>query len=133
MSRAGKVVAPLMRRAQRLAVVPKRFASGSTIVNPGEADLYAGGLLTGFRKAYCGPLPPSYHVDPALMKLPPTRVTTLANGMRVATETTPGESVAVGVFIKSGSRYETDESNGSAHFLEHMFFKGSKNTSQSQL
>ena len=33
--------------------------------------------------------------------------------MRVATETTPGESVAVGVFIKSGSRYETDESNGS--------------------
>jgi hypothetical protein len=40
-------------------------------------------------------------------------VTTLSNGMRVATETTPGESVAVGVFIKSGSRYETDESNGS--------------------
>jgi hypothetical protein len=33
--------------------------------------------------------------------------------MRVATESTPGESVAVGVFIKSGSRYETDESNGS--------------------
>ena len=42
-------------------------------------------------------------------------------------------SVCVGVFIKSGSRYETDESNGSAHFLEHMFFKGSKNKSQNQL
>ena len=41
--------------------------------------------------------------------------------------------VAVGVFIKSGSRYETDESNGSAHFLEHMFFKGSKNTTQGML
>jgi hypothetical protein len=27
-----------------------------------------------FRKAYCGPLPPSYHVDPALMKLAPTKV-----------------------------------------------------------
>ena len=53
--------------------------------------------------------------------------------MRVATESTPGESVAVGVFIKSGSRFETDESNGSAHFLEHMFFKGSTNTTQSQL
>lgn len=61
------------------------------------------------------------------------QVTTLANGMRVATESTPGESVAVGVFIKSGSRFETDESNGSAHFLEHMFFKGSTNTTQSQL
>lgn len=39
----------------------------------------------------------------------------------------------MGVFIKSGSRYETDESNGSAHFLEHMFFKGSKNKTQNQL
>jgi len=133
MSRAGKVVAPLMRRAQRLAVVPKRYGSGGAVVNPSEADLYAGGLLTGFRKAYCGPLLPSYQLDPALMKLPPTKVTTLSNGMRVATESTPGESVAVGVFIKSGSRYETDESNGSAHFLEHMFFKGSTNTTQSQL
>ena len=133
MKRAGKVVAPLVRRAQRLAAVPKRFAGGSAVVNPSEADLYQGGLLTGFRKAYCGPLPPSYSVDPALMKLPPTKVTTLSNGMRVATETTPGESVAVGVFIKSGSRYETDESNGSAHFLEHMFFKGSKNTTQGML
>jgi processing peptidase subunit beta len=37
------------------------------------------------------------------------------------------------VFIKSGSRYETDESNGSAHFLEHMFFKGSKNRTQGQV
>jgi hypothetical protein len=36
-----------MQRAQRLAVVPKRFAGSSAIVNPSEADLYAGGLLTG--------------------------------------------------------------------------------------
>jgi len=49
MSRAGKVVAPLMRRAQRLAVVPKRYGSGGAVVNPSEADLYAGGLLTGVR------------------------------------------------------------------------------------
>ena len=45
-----------------------------------------------FRKAYCGPLPPSYTVDEALTKLPPTKVTSLSNGMRVATEKTPGES-----------------------------------------
>ncbi len=60
-------------------------------------------------------------------------MTTLSNGMRVATETTPGHSVSVGVFINSGSRYETEDSNGSAHFLEHMFFKGSKNKSQSEV
>jgi processing peptidase subunit beta len=86
-----------------------------------------------FRKAYCGPLPPSYQIDSALLNLPPTKVTTLPNGLRVATETTPGQTACIGIFIQSGSRYETDESNGSAHFLEHMFFKGSKTTSQRQV
>jgi mitochondrial-processing peptidase subunit beta len=89
--------------------------------------------LTGFRKAYCGPLPPSYQIDPALVSLPATKVTTLSNGLRIATESTPGQTACIGIFIQSGSRFETDESNGSAHFLEHMFFKGSKNTSQRQL
>jgi hypothetical protein len=49
MSRAGKAVAPLVRRAQRLAVVPKRYGSGGAVVNPADADLYAGGMLTGVR------------------------------------------------------------------------------------
>lgn len=49
-------------------------------------------FVVQFRKAYCGPLPPSYTVDEALTKLPPTKVTSLSNGMRVATERTPGES-----------------------------------------
>jgi len=49
MKRAGKVVAPLVRRAHRLAAAPKRFASGGAVMNPSEADLYAGGMLTGVR------------------------------------------------------------------------------------
>jgi len=56
----------------------------------------------------------------------PTNVTTLANGMRVASQQTHDESVTVGVWIDAGSRYETRESNGAAHFLEHMAFKGTK-------
>jgi len=32
----------------------------------------------------------------------------------------------VGVWIDAGSRYETDANNGSAHFLEHMAFKGTR-------
>ena len=52
-------------------------------------------------------------------------MTTLANGMRVATETTPhAETATVGVWIDAGSRYETAANNGTAHFLEHMAFKG---------
>ena len=34
-----------------------------------------------------------------------------------------GETATVGVYINSGSRYETDKNNGTAHFLEHMNFK----------
>lgn len=35
-------------------------------------------------------------------------------------------SVAVGIWVKVGSRYETAEKNGISHFLEHMFFKGTR-------
>lgn len=47
--------------------------------------------------------------------------------MRVATEAVPfAETATVGVWIDAGSRYETAENNGTAHFLEHMAFKGTK-------
>jgi len=35
-------------------------------------------------------------------------------------------SVAIGIWVKVGSRYETPDKNGVSHFLEHMFFKGTK-------
>ena len=47
--------------------------------------------------------------------------------MRVATESTPfAETATIGVWIDAGSRYETASNNGTAHFLEHMAFKGTK-------
>jgi predicted Zn-dependent peptidase len=52
-------------------------------------------------------------------------MTTLANGVRVITEAMPHvRSVSVGIWIGSGSRRETGEYNGIAHFIEHMLFKG---------
>ena len=39
----------------------------------------------------------------------------------------------MGVFIDAGSRYETAASNGTAHFLEHMTFKGTSKMSQYEL
>jgi predicted Zn-dependent peptidase len=35
-------------------------------------------------------------------------------------------SLSIGVFVGVGSLYETKESNGISHFIEHMFFKGTK-------
>ncbi|KAJ2395235.1 Mitochondrial-processing peptidase subunit beta, partial [Coemansia sp. RSA 2559] len=54
-----------------------------------------------------------------------TQITTLPNGFTVATEHNPSVKTAtVGVWVNSGSRSETAKDNGSAHFLEHMAFKG---------
>merc|ERR1719506_3260218 len=63
----------------------------------------------------------------------PTIVTSLPNKMRVASEATGGETATVGVWIDTGSRYETDSNNGVAHFLEHMAFKGTSKRTQLQL
>lgn len=63
----------------------------------------------------------------SILSFPSTRVTTLPSGLRVATETNLAVKTAtVGVFIDAGSRFETDETNGTAHFLEHMIFKGTE-------
>ncbi|MEK5270227.1 pitrilysin family protein [Aeribacillus sp. FSL K6-8394] len=52
---------------------------------------------------------------------------TCQNGVRIILESIPTvRSVAIGVWIGTGSRNETKETNGISHFLEHMFFKGTE-------
>ena len=54
-------------------------------------------------------------------------VTFLDNGLSVLTTSMPStRSVTVCAFVASGSRYETDELGGVAHFIEHMVFKGTR-------
>jgi predicted Zn-dependent peptidase len=51
----------------------------------------------------------------------------LTNGLRVLTAPMPhAQSVSCFVMLAAGSRYETAETNGIAHFAEHMFFKGTE-------
>jgi len=69
----------------------------------------------------------------ALLQAPATEVTTLPNGVRVASESGHGETATVGVWIDAGSRDETPKNNGVAHFLEHLNFKGTHKRSQHQL
>ena len=53
--------------------------------------------------------------------------TTLKNGLRIITVPKKDtQAVTVLVLVGTGSKYETKEISGISHFLEHMFFKGTK-------
>ncbi|MBM3299684.1 MAG: insulinase family protein [Deltaproteobacteria bacterium] len=53
--------------------------------------------------------------------------TTLNNGIRIVTEQVPFlQSVSLGIWVRSGSRFESPGLNGICHFIEHMLFKGTK-------
>ena len=53
--------------------------------------------------------------------------TTLDNGLRLVTSTmSHTRSVCIGLFIGTGSRYESDAEAGTSHFIEHLLFKGSE-------
>ena len=56
--------------------------------------------------------------------------TVLNNGIRVITERMPyASSVSLGIWVANGSRHERRESNGVAHFIEHLLFKGTERRS----
>ncbi|WP_158750922.1 pitrilysin family protein [Acidobacterium sp. S8] len=58
------------------------------------------------------------------------RRTVLPNGLTILTEKMDYvRSVAMGVWIRAGSRHEMPEVNGISHFVEHMVFKGTKSRS----
>ncbi len=51
----------------------------------------------------------------------------LDSGLRVVTEAVPSvRSVALGMFVRTGSRDETPAQAGVSHFLEHLLFKGTE-------
>ncbi|KDN44556.1 putative MAS1-mitochondrial processing peptidase beta chain precursor [Tilletiaria anomala UBC 951] len=77
---------------------------------------------------------PARTLATAINRSPITQVTTLSNGLTVATESNPSAQTAtVGAWIDAGSRAETDATNGTAHFLEHMAFKGTGKRTQQGL
>lgn len=60
--------------------------------------------------------------------------TTLDNGVQLISYNLPSmQSVAVGIWLKVGGRYENFEQKGISHYLEHLLFKGSKKYSCRQI
>jgi predicted Zn-dependent peptidase len=60
--------------------------------------------------------------------------TTLDSGVRVVTEAVPSvRSIALGFWVRTGSRNETVEQAGISHFLEHLLFKGTDRFSSQEI
>ena len=58
----------------------------------------------------------------------------LDNGLTVVTESMPHvRSVAVGVWLRRGSRHEHSAKGGISHFIEHMVFKGTSRRTQAEI
>jgi predicted Zn-dependent peptidase len=62
------------------------------------------------------------------------QTTTLPNGLRVATAEMPVmESVALGLWVGVGGRYEPVRNTGVSHFIEHLLFKGTRRRTAKQI
>jgi predicted Zn-dependent peptidase len=64
----------------------------------------------------------------------PAQLSVLDSGVRVVTEEVPSvRSVALGLWVRTGSRNETAAQAGVSHFLEHLLFKGTERYSAIQI
>jgi len=58
----------------------------------------------------------------------------LDNGLKIASLAMPDmASVALGIWINAGGRYETEKSSGVSHFLEHLVFRGTQKRTARQI
>jgi processing peptidase subunit alpha len=61
------------------------------------------------------------------------QITTLPNGVRVATEALPGHFSGIGVYVDAGSRYENDALRGVSHIIDRLAFKSTRGTTDEQM
>ncbi|XP_057977459.1 mitochondrial-processing peptidase subunit alpha-like [Malania oleifera] len=113
----------------------ERLASTSAVVAKSSPSGGFFSWLTGERSS---PLPP-LDFPLAGVNLPPplpdlvqpgkTKITTLANGVKIASETSPSPAASIGLYVDCGSIYEKPISTGATHLLERMAFKSTTNRS----
>ncbi|KAL4365386.1 hypothetical protein AHAS_Ahas07G0100900 [Arachis hypogaea] len=58
-----------------------------------------------------------------------TKISTLPNGLKIASETSSNPAASIGLYLDCGSLYETPMSSGASHLLERMAFKSTANRS----
>ncbi|KAI0526372.1 peptidase M16 inactive domain-containing protein [Xylaria bambusicola] len=60
-------------------------------------------------------------------------ITTLPNGVRVASEALPGSFSGVGVYVEAGSRFETPQLSGLSHLVDRLAFKSTTSKSSEEI
>jgi processing peptidase subunit alpha len=73
------------------------------------------------------------HIPTATSTAPLLQVSTLSNGVRVATDGTPGHFVAAGIYVGAGSRYEWEGNSGASHMIDRLAFKSTTNRTGEQM
>lgn len=112
-----------------------RYASSSAVASKTNSS---GGLLSWILGGNSKSLPPldfpleGVSVPPPLpdfVEPAKTKITTLPNGVKIASEASSNPAASIGLYIDSGSIYETPFSFGTTHLLERMAFKTTTNRS----
>ncbi|KAK3005206.1 hypothetical protein RJ639_015878, partial [Escallonia herrerae] len=110
-----------------------RFASSTAVATQSSGGLLS--WLTGERSRQSSPLdfplegvtlPPAL---PDYVEAGKTQITTLPNGAKIASESSPSPAASIGLYVDCGSIYETPASFGVTHLLERMAFKSTSNRS----
>nr|UER43495.1 insulinase protein alpha 1b [Viscum album] len=112
----------------------KRFASTSAVLASSRlVGLFS--WLTGERSTSLPTLDlPLSGIDllpslPDYVEPGKTQITTLTNGFKIASETSPSPCASIGLYVDSGSVYEEPDCCGTTHLLEKMAFKSTTNRS----
>ncbi|KAK6273530.1 hypothetical protein POUND7_010613 [Theobroma cacao] len=115
--------------------VPARFASSSAVATTSSSSGGFFSWLTGSQSKSMPPLdfplpgvalpaPLPDYVEPGK-----TTITTLPNGLKIASETSTNPAASIGLYVDCGSIYESPVSLGVSHLLERMAFKSTTNRS----
>ncbi|XVE70528.1 hypothetical protein DITRI_Ditri10aG0079400 [Diplodiscus trichospermus] len=115
--------------------VPVRFASSSAVATTSSSS---GGLFSWLTGNHSKSIPPLDFPLPGVA-LPPslpdyvepgkTKITTVPNGLKIASEASANPSASIGLYVDCGSIYESPASFGVSHLLERMAFKSTTNRS----
>ncbi|KAK9050772.1 hypothetical protein SSX86_030258 [Deinandra increscens subsp. villosa] len=111
-----------------------RFASSSAVAAKSSSRVrFTGGGTASILPPLDFPLK-GVELQPCLPVGPgKTKTTTLSNGIKIASQTSSNPGASIGLYVKSGSVYETPASLGATHLLERMAFKSTTNRSHLRL